>query len=99
MDPLSVLGASEDDPALALPGLRGRLRRMLDESAAQGDAGVTADLHALGAARHRRGGWPLSEPADARAEAPLGIATSWSGILRAARRTGPVHTARLGGGP
>jgi pimeloyl-ACP methyl ester carboxylesterase len=47
---LSLLGAHADDEALALPGLRGRCERMLDEAVRQQDAGLRFDRRA--ARRH-----------------------------------------------
>jgi len=41
--PLSLLGAGTRDEALALPGLRERCERMLDEGARQGEAGLAFD--------------------------------------------------------
>jgi pimeloyl-ACP methyl ester carboxylesterase len=47
---LSLLGAHADDEALALPGLRERCERMLDEAVRQQDAGLRFDRRA--ARRH-----------------------------------------------
>jgi hypothetical protein len=43
---LSLLGAHENDEALKMPGLRGRLEQMLDLAVRQGEAGVDFDLQA-----------------------------------------------------